>query len=206
MCLSDSEFTVLLHSDHALSHDKVVDARKGVYVFNIGSVYDLAPALQRFADAPYAFIKVNYFSSSKRDYATGTANSPNSYTSLLLHLNTNLPNSIQSRNLAQGYHNVMTSDVIGIVPLNLPAPGSNQVAVLSDSFSNSMVKCSNPFKGNVRIQLTYDNGDTVVQTGSETVGALTVEQAKPWLMSLTITFADDPNLYGNVAQDPALPR
>ena len=206
MCLKDSEFTILLNSDHALTYQKLEDAKKGIYEFNIGSVYDLAPSLQRFADAPYAFIKLNYFSSSKKDYATGTVLTPFIYTSLLVHINTNLPNSIQSRTLTQGYHNVQTSDVIGIVPLNLPAPGSNQVAVLSDSFSNSMVKCSNPFKGNVRIQLTYDDGSTVVQSGTESVSGINVEQPKPWLMSLSVVFPDDPNLYGNGHSNPLLPR
>lgn len=170
MCLTDRPFTILLCETHAMSNDS-----DGVFTFNVGSVYDNAPELQRYADAPYAYIKLDYFNSNKTDYAS-TAHT------VCCSINNNFPSSLQSVALGSGYNsNLKSSQVFGLIPLN---QNNNNKSILKESYVNSLVRIANPFRGDITIKFTLNGLSTPVSMVDTN-----------WLLQLCVYFADDEELY-----------
>lgn len=162
MCLKDETFYV-----HIKSSDAIVNDSDKQFMYQLGTVYDNCPQLQRFGDAGYAFVRVNYFATDQ-DWI-------NTNHTVCIHMSNTMPNSLESRSLANGaYRNFASTNIIGYVPTN-----ETNMKYADNSFENHLVKCSNPFSGDTMLRFTYDTGEEVQFTN------------KTWLLSLAITFADD---------------
>jgi hypothetical protein len=148
--------------------------------FNLGSVYDTAPALQRYADAPYCDVKVKYFAIDETSTAFDSANT----LTIQVKLNIGLPQTLETKRIADGNQmNCITSQTIGVVPT-----GISSVTYGDSTYDNEFVKSSNIFKGIVNITLT-DQDDTRL------VG---LDKDNPYFMVLCVRFHKNPNLFNNV--------
>lgn len=144
--------------------------------YNLGSVYDYAPALQRYADAPYCFVKVKYFSvvETTANFATADVGT------ILVKIDTALPNSSMTNTISTSNpKNMIQSNIIGVVPTS-----STKNTYSSTTYDNDFVKCPNIFKGDITINLTDSDGTAISLTGS-----------KPYHMLLCVAYKDNPNDY-----------
>ena len=148
--------------------------------FNLGSVYDTAPALQRYADSPYCDVKVKYFQIDETKANFDTSNS----ITIQVKLNIGLPQTLESKRLtATNQNNVNTSRTIGVISTGLTT------ATYGDTtYDNEFVKSSNIFKGIVNIQLT--NQDDVLLSD--------LDKDTPYFMVLCVRFHKNPMLFNNV--------
>jgi len=147
--------------------------------FNFSSVYDNAPALQRYADAPYCDIKVKYFQIDETTTNFDTANT----LTIQVKVNVALPNSSESKRITDGNsNNIITTRTIGYIPT-----GVSSTTYSDSQFDNQFVKVSNPFKGVVNIQL-HNQDDAI----------LNLDADNPYFMVLCVRFHKNPNLFNNV--------
>ena len=148
--------------------------------FNLGSVYDTAPALQRYADSPYCDVKVKYFVIDETASNFDTQN----ILTLQIKLNIGLPQTLETKRIADGNQmNCITSQTIGVVPTGVTT------ATYGDStYDNEFVKSSNIFKGIVNVSL-YDQDD---------IECVSLDKAHPYFMVLCVRFHKNPNLFNNV--------
>ena len=148
--------------------------------FNLGSVYDTAPALQRYADSPYCDVKVKYFSidETKANFNT------NACITIQVKLNIGLPQALETKRI-EGLNqmNCITSQTIGVLPTGLDS------ATYGDStYDNEFVKSSNIFKGIVNIKLD-DQDDEPLDF---------LNKSMPYFMVLCVRFRKNPDLFNNV--------
>ena len=123
-------------------------------IFNIGSIYDNAPAMEKYGEHPYCFIKVSYFAIEKLITDTRT---------LLINLDCPQPNSIQSRALDPGYdRNFISSNIIGIVPTQ-----DTSATYCNSNYDNTYTCISNIFKGNINITIQNTEYSSYTLTSSE---------------------------------------
>jgi hypothetical protein len=148
--------------------------------FNLGSVYDTAPALQRYADSPYCDVKVKYFqiNETKENFATSNT------ITIQVKLNIGLPQTLEGyRITGSNQNNVNTSRTIGVV-----ATGLTSATYGDTTYDNEFVKSSNVFKGIVNIQLTNQD-DALLDY---------LDKGDPYFMVLCVRFHKNPNLFNNV--------
>ena len=151
--------------------------------YSLGSVYNNAPALQHFQDAPYCSIKVCNFAIK---YNEQNFNSDDA-SFVLIRINTSLPNSID--NIQSGGFNTSfgQSQIIGIVPTQASSSGNTYTTyTYSDtSYDNSPVITSNIFKGNLTIELTKQDGSRLTNLSG----------SNPYSLLLQVEYQEDPSLY-----------
>lgn len=144
--------------------------------YNLGSVYDFTPHLQRFSNAPYCYVKVKYFSVEE------TASNFNSADvgTILIKIDNALPNSLETQSISTSNNkNLQQSNIIGIVPTSI---AKNTYS--SNTFDNDFIKSPNIFNGDITITLTDQDGANITLTGS-----------KPYVMLLCVMFEDNPDNY-----------
>tara|TARA_Y100000401_G_scaffold5269_2_gene3621 strand:- start:334 stop:828 length:495 start_codon:yes stop_codon:yes gene_type:complete len=137
--------------------------------FNMGSIYNFAPNLHKYANQDYCFVKVANFSIK---YSASQANTDD-VSNILVSINSALPNSATNTLLADGSISTQT----GVIA-NIPTGATNYTYSNVD-YDNEMVKCSNIFKGNLQIELLDQMGQLL---DSE------LSSANPWKMTLCVYF------------------
>lgn len=138
--------------------------------FNLGSVLDQTPNAQNFQNETDCLIKVKYFSVERTAAEFTTA----VIQTVQIRSNIILPNTIESQFQTAGIPNMGSSNILGVIPVG------NTTYTYSDLQNNpNDWKCSsNPFRGQVDINITDSNGTP-----------LTILQHKNWYMVLCIYFA-----------------
>ena len=154
--------------------------------FNLGSVYDTAPALQRYADSPYCDVKVKYFSidETKANFKTNACITIQVKLNQKIEAVEKLEEALESKRI-EGLNqmNCITSQTIGVLPTGLDS------ATYGDStYDNEFVKSSNIFKGIVNIKLD-DQDDEPLDF---------LNKSMPYFMVLCVRFHKNPNLFNNV--------
>ena len=143
--------------------------------YNFGSVYDNAPSLQRYADAPYCYIKMSYFSVKE----TATAFQSAGVGSLLIRLEGALPNQMETISLASGYNkNLTQGNIIGVMPT-----GASGFCYSANSYNGEYVKCPNIFSGIRTIRITNQDG-----------GNYALDNTEHYFMVLKVAFEMDEEL------------
>jgi len=147
--------------------------------YNFGSVYDNAPSLQRYADAPYCYIKMSYFSVKESASAFQTAG----IGSLLIRLQGALPNQMETITIADGYNkNLTQGNIIGVMPT-----GASGFCYSANSYNGEYVKCPNIFSGIRTISITNQDG-----------GAYALDNTEHYFMVLKVAFEMDMDLNDNM--------
>lgn len=163
------KFRIYLNSENAINGSST----PANCSFNIGSVYENAPALERYAEMPYCYVKVSYFSILK-DFSS------NATSTLLVKINCPQPNSIESKTLGAGYNkNITSSNILGLIPT-----GKTASTYSNSQYDNTYVCVSNIFKGDINITLCDQASDIITLTSSE-----------DWEMLLEIYFEDEMKIY-----------
>lgn len=148
--------------------------------FNLGSVYDTAPALQRYADSPYCEVKVKYFQIKASESFFATANA----ITIQVKLNVGLPQSLESKRLLPGNQdNLIPSQTIGVVPTSQTTSTYSSI-----TYENQYVKSPNIFRGTVNVRL--ENQDDALIT--------TLSKDTPYFMILCVKFRKEPLYFNNV--------
>tara|TARA_R110001592_G_scaffold77531_1_gene233315 strand:- start:3461 stop:4012 length:552 start_codon:yes stop_codon:yes gene_type:complete len=164
-------FKIMLNSANAING---TDDTPNLMTFNMGSVYENANQLQRFQEADYCYVRVDYC--SIEDALTGVGN-------VLINLNgVALPNSLSSKVLSTtNFHNVATTQLIGLMPT-----GNTGFTYSSNTFDNSYTKVSNLFNGMKQFELTDQDGT-----------AITLNSSKPVELLLSVYFPTNPTYFNN---------
>ena len=138
--------------------------------FNLGSVLDQTPNAQNFQNETDCLIKVKYFSIER----TATEFKDALIQTVQIRSNITLPNTIESQFQTTGIPNMGSSNILGVIPVG------NTTYTYSDLQNNpNDWKCSsNPFRGQVEINITDSNGTP-----------LSILQSKNWYMVLCVYFA-----------------
>jgi hypothetical protein len=169
------KFRIYLNSENAIDGS----SSPADCSFNIGSVYENAPALQRYAEMPYCYVKVSYFSILK----TPASFSSDNISTLLVKINCPQPNSIESKTLGAGYNkNITTSNILGVIPT-----GNTNSSYSNDQYDNSYTCISNIFKGDINI--------TLCDQASDRLPSSKITSSNDWEMLLEIYFEDDMKIY-----------
>ena len=122
------EFELIINSKDNLDGTSAYPTAR----YNFGSVYDNAPSLQRYADAPYCYIKMSYFSVKETAVAF----------------------QMETITLASGYNNNLTQgNIIGVMPT-----GASGFTYSTNNYNNEYVKCPNIFSGIRTILITNQDG------------------------------------------------
>ena len=149
------EFELIINSKDNLDGTSAYPTAR----YNFGSVYDNAPSLQRYADAPYCYIKMSYFSVKE----TATAFQSGGIGSLLIRLQGALPNQMETITLAQGQNSNLTQgNIIGVMPT-----GASGFCYSANSYNGEYVKCPNIFSGIRAITITNQDGALYALDSSE---------------------------------------
>lgn len=150
--------------------------------FNFGSVYDTIPAIQRYADAPYCYIKVKYFQIKE----TPAQFTTNGIYTLKVELNSSLPQTIQSYRTAITNQPIniglQSSRVISVIPT-----GSVSATYGDSTYDNEYVKCPNIFRGMTNIQLKKQDNSLATH----------LDKTNPYFMVISVGFNIDPELFNN---------
>lgn len=141
-------FNVYLNANDSLGG---ITTRSDDCRFDIGSILSQAPNAEELENAGTVLIKVKYFSierSASQFQADGTS-------LVQIRLINQYPNNIESRPQGVNYKNVVSSNIIGIIGVG------NNAYTYSDyqSNPNDYVAIANPFKNQINIQLTDQDGD-----------------------------------------------
>ena len=138
--------------------------------FNLGSVLDQTPNAQNFQNETDCLLKVKYFSVEQTAAEFTTA----LLQTIQIRSNVILPNTIESQFQTTGILNMGSSNILGIIPVG------NTTYTYSDLQNNpNDWKCSsNPFKGQIEINITDSNGTP-----------LTILQSKNWYMVICVYFS-----------------
>jgi hypothetical protein len=146
----NNKFRIYLTSNNAITGHTTPNN----CIFNIGSIYDNAPSMERYAEHPYCFVKVSYFAIEKVITDKRT---------LLINLDCPQPNTIESRGLDAGYdRNFISSNIIGVVPTQ-----DTSATYCNNTYDNTYTCISNIFKGNINIVIKDQNSETYTLTSSE---------------------------------------
>jgi len=136
--------------------------------FNIGSILQNAPNWERFENAPFCTITMEYFSIA-RTPAQFTADGVES---ILVNLNNNFPNNLRSQGLVAGQpFNFISSQIIGIV-------STGNTANTYGNYNYSSVISGNIFNGTTSITL-IDQDYTAVPN---------LVAGTPWHILLNVEF------------------
>jgi hypothetical protein len=141
-------FNVYLNANDCLGG---IATRSDICRFDIGSILSQAPNAEELENAGTCLIKVKYFQ-IERTAAQFTTDD----TSLIqIRLINQYPNNIESAPLTTKNKNVVSSNIIGIVGVG------NTDYSYSDfqSNPNDYVAIANPFRNQIEIQLTDQDGD-----------------------------------------------
>tara|TARA_R100001463_G_scaffold4564_3_gene16851 strand:+ start:35 stop:547 length:513 start_codon:yes stop_codon:yes gene_type:complete len=158
-----NKFEVIIKSDNKMNGD--INSAE----YNLSSVYDNAPQAEKYANNPYCYVKVKYFSLKKAYTSTG---------SIFIKINSSLPNSLETQTLSSGKNsNFSQSSILGVVPT-----GATGWTGSSTSYDNEYVACANIFKGNINIQLTDEDGTLLTGLSGST----------PYILVVCVYF-DDPD-------------
>ena len=169
------EFELIINSKDNLDGTSAYPTAR----YNFGSVYDNAPSLQRYADAPYCYIKMSYFSVRETAAAFNTA----VIGSLVIRLQGALPNQMETITLADGYNkNLTQGNIIGIMPT-----GVDGFTYSTNNYNNEYVKCPNIFSGIRTILITNQDGV-----------AYALDSTEHYFMVLKVAFEMDAELNENM--------
>lgn len=138
-------------------------------IFNIGSVLDQTPNAQELENETECLIKINYFNIERTSAEFTTAN----VNIIQIRSNIILPNTVESQPAREGYNNMGSSNILGVIPVG------NTTFTYSDFQTNPNVykSSANLFKGQIEINLTDQDGTP-----------LTILQHKEWYMIMCIYF------------------
>jgi len=143
--------------------------RTDICRFDIGSVLSQAPNVEELENASSCLIKLKYLSIER----TSAQFTTDGTSTIQIRMINQYPNNIESRPVAVGYKNVVSSNIIGII-----ATGNTSYTYSDLSTNpNDYVAIANPFKNQIEIRLTDQDGD-LLGTGAT--------RNKDWNMCLTI--------------------
>ena len=155
----------------------VSNDNNAVCIFDIGSVLDQTPHAQQFQDRSDCLMKLKYIAIERTaaEFTTALVSTVQFRTNVIL------PNSLESQVRGLGLPNMGTSDILGVVPVG------NTTYTYSDlqNNPNDWVCAANPFRGQLNITLTD-------QDGTE----LSILQHKDWNAVLCIYFPPTEKVLG----------
>jgi len=143
--------------------------RADICRFDIGSVLSQAPNAEELENAGTCLIKVKYFHIE----ITNTEFTNDETSMIQIRYINQYPNNIESQQQSINQKNIMSSNIIGIVGVG------NSDYTYSDyqSNPNDYIAIGNPFKNQIEIQITDQDGDLL--------GAPTTRN-RGWFMSLCV--------------------
>tara|TARA_R110002020_G_scaffold184603_1_gene381743 strand:- start:299 stop:871 length:573 start_codon:yes stop_codon:yes gene_type:complete len=159
--------------------------------FNLASILQSAPNRQFIEEQAYCYVKMNYFA---LDVGTDNANIGTTTTIQVRLGGTIFPNSFESQPLSAGVrNNLVSSNILAVVPTGrVDATNFNSEFLYSNmDFDNGYVVMGNPFKGQLNIQLTDQDGTALVDA---------ISSGKSYNMKLEIYFPDDSE-FRNIASN-----
>ena len=139
--------------------------------YNMGTVYNNAPALQKYEQADSCYVKVSNFSIK---YSGTQANTDN-ISNILIKISSSLLNTLD--NLDSTKPNMENSRIIGSIPT-----GASNYTYSNVDYDNEYVKVSNIFKGLLAIELTDQQGNNISDALSSTT---------PYTMELSVMYEDN---------------
>jgi|TARA_R110000822_G_scaffold37042_4_gene103955 hypothetical protein len=158
--------------------------------FNLSSILQSAPNKQFIEDQAYCYVKLSYFAIDLAPDATAIGTT----TTIQIRLGgTIFPNTFETTPLTAGnpatgkkgnHHNLVSSNILGVIPTGREdATDFNSLYLYSNQYyDNTYVVMGNPFKGQLNIQLTDQDG---------TILADTLTNNKSYNMKLEIYFPED---------------
>lgn len=158
--------------------------------FNLSSILQSAPNKQFIEDQAYCYVKLSYFA---MDLSPDNANIGTTTTIQIRLGGTIFPNTFETTPLTAGnpatgkkgnHHNLVSSNILGVIPTGREdATDFNSLYLYSNQYyDNTYVVMGNPFKGQLNIQLTDQDG---------TILADTLTNNKSYNMKLEIYFPED---------------
>ena len=167
-------FNVYLNANDSIGG---IATRSDICRFDIGSILSQAPNAEELENASHCLIKVKYF---HIDIPPATFKADN--TSLIqIRMPNSFPNNIESRPSGVGYKNVVSSNIIGLM-----ATGDDTYTYSSYQTSpNDYIAIGNPFKNQIEIQLTDQDGDFL--------GPIATAN-KEWALWVCVYFPPQPNI------------
>lgn len=141
-------FNVFLNANDCLGG---IATRSDICRFDIGSILSQAPNAEELENAGTCLIKVKYFSIEKTTAEFTTAG----VSLVQIRLINQYPNNIESAPLGTKYKNVVSSNIIGVIGTG----NTNYTYSDFQSNPNDYVAIANPFKNQIEIQLTDQDGD-----------------------------------------------
>jgi hypothetical protein len=161
------KFNVILSSNRAT----IGSATPANCQYNMGTVYNNAPALQKYEQADSCFVKVANFSIK---YSASTAEVDDT-SNILIKISSSLLNTLDNLNSTQP--NLENSRIIGSIPT-----GASSYTYSNVDYDNDYVKVSNIFKGLLSIELTD-------QAGADLTDALS--SSNPYTLELSVMYEDN---------------
>ena len=148
-------------------------------IFNIGTVLAQAPNAQELENAPVCLIKVKYFHIQR----TSAQFTTDEVSAVQIRLNNQYPNNIETRpqSSISNTPNVQSSNIIGV----LPTGDTSYTYSDFNSNPNDYVAIANPFRGQIQITLTNQNGTTLSNAST---------QDKKWSMMLCVYIPVQPKI------------
>ena len=125
--------------------------------FNLSSILQSAPNKQFIEDQAYCYVKLNYFA---LDVEPTTA-VPAGNTTIQIRLGgTIFPNTFESSPPTANNNNLVSSNILAVVPTGkVDGTNFNNSFLYSNlDYDNGYVVMGNPFKGQLNIQLTDQDG------------------------------------------------
>ena len=158
--------------------------------FNLSSILQSAPNRQFIEDQAYCYVKLSYFA---MDLSPDNANIGTTTTIQIRLGGTIFPNTFETTPLTQGdpatgkkgnHHNLVSSNILGIIPTKKIDSNHYYTDFVygNSDYDNTYVVMGNPFKGQLNIQLTDQDG---------TILADTLTNNKSYNMKLEIYFPED---------------
>tara|TARA_R110000787_G_scaffold71103_1_gene158241 strand:+ start:298 stop:897 length:600 start_codon:yes stop_codon:yes gene_type:complete len=158
--------------------------------FNLSSILQSAPNKQFIEDQAYCYVKLSYFA---MDLSPDNANIGTTTTIQIRLGGTIFPNTFETTPLTAGnpatgkkgnHHNLVSSNILGVIPTGKEdgTDFNNEFLYSNQYYDNTYVVMGNPFKGQLNIQLTDQDG---------TILADTLTNNKSYNMKLEIYFPED---------------
>jgi len=149
--------------------------------FNLASILQSAPNRQFIEDQAYCYVKLCYFAMDLPPDATAIGTT----TTIQVRLGgTIFPNTFETSPPTADNNNLVSSNILGVIPTGREdATDFNSLYLYSNQYyDNTYVVMGNPFKGQLNIQLTDQDG---------TILADTLTNNKSYNMKLEIYFPED---------------
>jgi hypothetical protein len=149
--------------------------------FNLSSILQSAPNKQFIEDQAYCYVKLSYFAMDLPPDATAIGTT----TTIQVRLGgTIFPNTFETSPPTADNNNLVSSNILGVIPTGREdATDFNSLYLYSNQYyDNTYVVMGNPFKGQLNIQLTDQDG---------TILADTLTNNKSYNMKLEIYFPED---------------